>query len=320
MRILTSRTRTSPLNSRLKKPRSCLSVLAASCAVVSLTLPPLAFVQGLCLRRRLQDLLRFGVPLEARRGFEVAAHGVGCDEDESRVGLGRARDPSGDVVQVELYDREEALQIGLLVDGEVYVALAHELQDLWRQIVAAGLDALVVQPELLHHLGRALGAPRVDGEHPGHILVAVVPGLDPGPLICYLGPCRDLLDLYIRSRVLYGLLRAIDSRLDVELTRRRDKERHKPLVDEVYDPLSHLHTRLEKILAHVCKRGGGPRSLAVGVVSDDRDAIIQGLLDRLVESHGINDTDGDAVGVARDGGVHRVDHLRDDRFLRARPL
>src|ERR671921_1495372 len=116
MRILTSRTRTSPPNSRLKKPRSCVSVLAASRAVVSLTLPPLAFGQGLGLRRRLQDLLRFGVPLEARRGLEVAIHGVGRDEDEARIGLGRARDPAGDVVQIELYDREEALQVGLLVD------------------------------------------------------------------------------------------------------------------------------------------------------------------------------------------------------------
>src|SRR5215217_4795087 len=191
MRMLTSRTRTSPLNSRLPKPRSCVSVPAASCAVVSLMLPPLAFGQGLCWRRRLQDLLRFRVALEARLGFEVAIHGIWRDEDEARVGLGRSRDPSGDVVQVELYNREEALQIGLLVDGEVYVALPQVLQGLWREIIAAGLDALVVQPELRHNLGHALGAPRVDGEHPCHVLVAVVPGLDPGPLICYLGPCCD---------------------------------------------------------------------------------------------------------------------------------
>src|SRR5215213_2038445 len=154
--MLTSRTLTRPPNSRPANPRSCVPAPAASRAVVSLTLPPLAFGQGLGLRRRLQDLLRFGVPLEARRGFEIAIHGVGRDEDESRVSLGRARDPSGDVVQVELHDREEALQIGLLVDGEVYMSLAQVLQDLWRQIVAAGPDALVVQPELRHHLCRAL--------------------------------------------------------------------------------------------------------------------------------------------------------------------
>src|SRR5215207_9129045 len=119
MRMLTSRTRTRLLNSLLSKPRSCVPVPDASRAVVSLTFPPLASLEGLCLRRRLQDLLRFGVPLEARRGLEVAAHGVGRDEDEARVGLGRPRDPAGDLVQVELYDGEEALQIGLLVNGEV---------------------------------------------------------------------------------------------------------------------------------------------------------------------------------------------------------
>src|SRR5215211_5219665 len=312
MRMLTSRTRTSPLNSRLTKPRSCVSVLAASCAVVSLTFPPLAIGQGLCLRRRLQDFLRFGVPLEARRGLEVAAHGVWRDEDEARVGLSRARDPSGDVVQVELYDGEEALQIGLLVDGEVYVALAQVLQDLWRQIVAAGLDALVVQPELRHHLGRALGAPRVDGEHSGHILVAVVPGLDPGPLLRYISARGDLLDLYVLPRILYRLLRAIYSRLDVERARRRYEERHEPFVDEADDPLAHLDAGQEEVLAHVRKRGISPCPLAVGVVSDHRDAVVQCLLDRVVESHGVHDRDGDAVGVAGDGGVHRIHHILDD--------
>src|SRR5215204_3012224 len=266
-------------------------------------------LEGLCLRRRLQDLLRFGVPLEARRGLEVAIHGVGRYEHEARVGLGRARDPSGDVVKVELYDGEEALQIGLLVDGEVYVAFAQVLQDLWRQIVAAGLYALVVQPELRHHLCRALGAARVDGEHPGHILVAVVPGLDPGPLLRYISARGDLLDLYVLPRILYRLLRAIYSRLNVERARRRYKERHESLINEVYDPLAHLDAGLEEVLAHVCKRRIGPWSFPVGVVGDNWDTIVQGLLDRLVESDRVYDRDGDAVGVAGDGGVHRVDHL-----------
>src|SRR5919112_6167723 len=289
MRMLPSLPRTSPLNSQLPKPRSCVSVPAASRAVVSLTFPPLASLEGLCLRRRLQDLLRFGVPLEARRGLEVAAHGVGRDEDEARVGLGRPRDPAGDLVQVELHDGQEALQIGLLVDSEVYVALAQVLQNLWRQIVAAGLDTLVVQPELRHHLGHALGAPRVDGEHPGHVLVAVVPGLDPGPLVRYLGPRRDLLDLYVRTRVLDGLLGSVNSRLDVERTRRRYKERHQPLVDEADDALAHLDARLEEVLTHVRERRVRTWPLAVGVVGDDRDAVVQGLLDRVVESHGVDD-------------------------------
>src|SRR5687768_7579937 len=89
IRMLTSRTRTSPLNSRLPRPRSCVPVPDASRAVVSLTFPPLAFLEGLYLRRRLHDLLHFGVPFEARRGLEVTIHRLWRDEDEACVGLGR---------------------------------------------------------------------------------------------------------------------------------------------------------------------------------------------------------------------------------------
>src|SRR5918995_6077735 len=189
MRMLTSRTLTSAPNSRAPKPRSCVPVPAASRAVVSLTFPPLASLEGLYLRGRLHDLLRFGVPLEARRGLEVAVHRVGRDEDKARVRLGRSRYAARDVVKVELHNREEALQIRLLVEGEVHVPGLDELEDLRKEIVPAGPDAFVVQPELLHDLGDALGAPCVDGEHSCHVLVTVVPGLDPGPLLRQLRAC-----------------------------------------------------------------------------------------------------------------------------------
>src|SRR5918993_1502161 len=262
--MLASRTRTRPTSSRPASPRSCVPAPGVSRAVVvSLKFPPPALREGLGLRRRLHDLLLLRVPLEARLRLEVPAHGLGGDEDEARVGLRRPRDPAGDLVQVELHHRQEALQIGLLIDGEVYVALAHELQDLWRQVVAAGLDALFVQAGLLHHLGDTLGAARVHGEHPCDVLVAVVPGLDAATLLRYIGARGDLLDLDVRPRVLYGLPGAVYARLDVELPRRRDKERHQPLVDEADDPLAHLHAGLEEVLAHVRKRRVGPRSLAV---------------------------------------------------------
>jgi hypothetical protein len=45
--MLTSRTLTSAPNSRAPKPRSCVPVPAASRAVVSLTFPPLASLEGL---------------------------------------------------------------------------------------------------------------------------------------------------------------------------------------------------------------------------------------------------------------------------------
>src|SRR5215218_2443458 len=251
MKTLASRTRTRPTNRRPKSPRSCVPAPGVSRAVVvSLKFPPPA------LRGRLHDLLLVRVPLEARLGLEVAVHRVWCYEDEARVGLCRPRDPAGDVVEVELHDGEEALQIGLLINGEVYVLGSHELEGLRQEVVAAGLDSLVVQAELFHHLGHALGYPRAR--------------------------C-DLLDLYVRPGVLYGLLRAVDARLDVELARRRYKERYEPLVDEANNPLSHLDARLKEVLADVRERGVRPWPLAIGVVGDHRDAVVQGLLDRVVE-------------------------------------
>src|SRR5215207_2635722 len=156
MKMLASRTRARLPRSLTPSPRSCAPVPADSRAVVSLKLLPPALCEGLDLRRRLHDLLRLRVPLEARRGLEEAVHGLGRDEDEARVRLGRARDSAGDVVQVELHHREEALQVGLLVDGEVYVSGPHKLESLRQEVVPAGLHTLVVEAELLHHLGHAL--------------------------------------------------------------------------------------------------------------------------------------------------------------------
>src|SRR5215211_1858296 len=324
MSTLTSRTLMRPLRSLRPRPRSCVPASAVSRAalssVVSLKFPPPALREGPCLRGRLHDLLLLGVTLEARLCFEVAVHGVRSDEDEARVGLRGPRDTARDLVQIELHNREEALQIGLLVDGEVYVARLHELEYLGEEIVATSPYALVVQPELLHDLGDTLRASGVHGKHPGYVLMAVVPGFDPGQLIGELCARRHLLNLDVRTGVLYGLLGAVDPRLNVELPGRRYKERHEPLVDETDDPLSHLDTGLEQVLPHISERGVRPRSFAVGIVGDNGDVVVQGLLDRLVESHGINHRDGDASSVARDGGVQRVDHLRDYRFLRARPL
>src|SRR5918997_1932399 len=115
MKMLASRTRTRPTNSRPTSPRSCVPAPGVSRAVVvSLKLPPPALCEGLGLRRRLHDLLLLRVALEARFGLEVPVHGLGRDEDQTRVRLRRPRDAAREVVQVELHDRQEALQIGLL--------------------------------------------------------------------------------------------------------------------------------------------------------------------------------------------------------------
>src|SRR5215218_6121107 len=166
MRMLASRTRTRPRSRRLPSPRSsgAPGAGASLAVVVSLKLLPLALLRG-----RLHYLLRLRVSLEARRGLEVPVHRIGGNVDQARVRLRRPRDPAGDLVEEELHDGEEALQVRLLIYREVYVPCLHELEDLGQEIVPSGLDALVVQPELLHHLRHALGAPRIHGEYPGHV-------------------------------------------------------------------------------------------------------------------------------------------------------
>src|SRR3712207_3438625 len=114
--MLASRTRTRPTNSRPTSPRSCDPVGGVSRAVVSLKFPPPLCARD--LRRCLYDLLLLRVSLEARRRLKIPVHGLWRDEDQTRVRLGRPRYPAGDVVEVELHNREEALQIRLLVDSE----------------------------------------------------------------------------------------------------------------------------------------------------------------------------------------------------------
>src|SRR3712207_4813901 len=104
-----------PLKRRLPSPRSCAWPTGVSRAVVPLKLPPLA-PRGLDLCGSLHDLLLLRVPLEARLGLEVPVHGLGGHEDEARVRLRGPRNPAGDVVEVELHDRQEALQVWLLID------------------------------------------------------------------------------------------------------------------------------------------------------------------------------------------------------------
>src|SRR5437588_2134141 len=100
----------------------------------------------------------------ARARSFVAALGRGVRLDrglvqelEARVDVGGARQPLADVVQVQLEDREEALEVGLLVDCELDLARAQELLGDRGEVVAAALDALRRQPVLVNRLGGGLG-------------------------------------------------------------------------------------------------------------------------------------------------------------------
>src|SRR5215211_173919 len=270
--------------------------------------------------RLLQDLLLFRVPFETGLRLQVLARVLLRNEHEAGVRICRTRESSGDLVQVELHHRVEALHIGLLVYREVDVAGLYELERLRQEIVPAATHPLLVQAVLLHHLGDTLGAAGVHGEHALHVLVALVVRVDPVQLVRNLGASCDLRILDVRTRVLYGLDGAVDARLDVERARRRDEERYRPFPHQVHDPLAHLHPGEEEILADVRERGVVLTFLAICIVRNDGDALVQSLLDRAVEGLRVYDGERDAVGVPRDRRAHGINHLLDVRLLRTRPL
>ena len=83
----------------------------------------------LCNRSGVRDRAR---PLDQlQRGVGTLVAGLGAlvrvdvvlgDEQQAGVGLGREDQTAGQLVQVQRQDRQEALQVGLLVDGVVQVA------------------------------------------------------------------------------------------------------------------------------------------------------------------------------------------------------
>src|SRR5437764_14716169 len=70
-------------------------------------------------------------------GAVVLRDGLLVEELQPGVDIGRTRQLLGDVVQVQLEDREEALQIGLLVDCELYLAGSQQLLGDRDTVVAA---------------------------------------------------------------------------------------------------------------------------------------------------------------------------------------
>src|SRR5947209_8463745 len=95
------------------------------------------------------------------------------EELQSRVYVRDARQLLGRVVQIQLEDREEALEVGLLVDRELHHPGRERLLSVRVQVIAAALG-LRAEAELLQRQARGPGAAAVHGEE---ALVARV-GLD----------------------------------------------------------------------------------------------------------------------------------------------
>ena len=86
------------------------------------------------------------------------------------------------------------------------------------------------------------------------------------------------------------------------------------------DPLPQRLPGDEQVLADVGEPvGARVVAVAVGVVGDDRDAGVHGVVDRRGERGRADHRDRDAVRLRRDRGVRGADHLGDDGVLRAGP-
>src|SRR3954453_19542377 len=97
-------------------------------------------------------------------GVVVRDNGRLIQELQAGVGVGDAAEAAGCLIHEQLQDRDEALQVGLLIDREVDLVGGQELLGDRREVVAAALDALVAQRVLLDRLREALRAARVDRE------------------------------------------------------------------------------------------------------------------------------------------------------------
>src|ERR1019366_1257190 len=85
---------------------------------------------------------------EACRVCKVRGHVGRGNEAEARVGVARLHQARRDPVQEQLNDRDESLQVGLLVDGEAEVAALDTLQHRDLHVPARAPD-LALQVELL---------------------------------------------------------------------------------------------------------------------------------------------------------------------------
>src|SRR5918999_2753610 len=151
---------------------------AAACSIAPAAAPSDAATGAAGSGATPDHLLLLGGAFEARRVGGVRAGVVLGDELQTGVHLARAGEPAGDLVDVELHDRIEALEVGLLVDREVDLVVLEQLERLRQRVVPAALHALLAQLVLLDDLRDALGGAGVDREHALHVLVADVVRVD----------------------------------------------------------------------------------------------------------------------------------------------
>src|SRR5262249_51111427 len=160
--------------------------------------------------------------------------------------------PTGQVEQVQGEHRQEALQVRLLVDGEVQAAALDRLQRYRGQVEAARRD-LALQAVLLDHLANRLGRTGVHREDPLQGgLVGQQVGVDGGVLLRQGGARRLRGEVDVLAGGLDRLLGAVDPRLDVGRARGGDEADRVTAVRHAgHDPLPQGLPGQEQVLADV---------------------------------------------------------------------
>ena len=251
-----------------------------------------------------------GAAFVARGGRQVRPHVAARDEEQAGVRVRRRDEPAAVLDHEELEDRQEALEVRLLVDREVEMAVGDRAQRPRQQVVAARADAArcagrasasrrrrPASSRRRRRTCRAASCARRTSPRS-----APAPRRTPGPVattVARIGLPESLIASSAPS--MRGWMFSCPG---VAMKRNTS-----PRLDELDDPGAELQARLVEVLADV--REPPVADAAVGVVGDDRDAASQRLRRRLVERSPVDHRHGDAVGPAVDRAPHRLHHLAD---------
>ncbi len=208
-----------------------------------------------------------GGALEAALGVDVRGDGFFVDEFQARVHFRRTRQGPGDLPQEQLQDRQEPLQVGLLVDREFDVAFVEQFLGFFGQVEAAGLDAFGGEPELLHHARQFRGVAAVDGVHPLRVRMAGPVGFDGRFLTRFQRAGHDRGQFDWRARCLDRDFSSFEARLQVRRARVGGEDDHVARAHRGDDPLAHEFAGQFQVLAYVGQALVGGRG-GVGVVGD----------------------------------------------------
>src|ERR1700760_1016974 len=271
--------------------------------------------------RALDVLLRRGLPLEPAGHLVVAQAGL-LDEGQAGVGVGRDDRAAGQVVQVHVHNRQEALQVRVLVDDEVGQARLDVRQRGTGRVEPAVRDGQAGRLQLgAEELGRA----PVHRERALEGLVTQQVRLDRGLLLTGQRAGGHLVE-GVAALGLEHRGRTVVAGLDVAGARGGDEDgdvaatRH-----EGDDLLPHLLAGDVQRLPDVGQPVRADLGLAVGeravrVVGEHRNTRVHGIHDRRLERIRVDNRHGNSVGFRGDRRADVSGHLRDGGGLRTAPL